>query len=56
MAIGRTFQESLQKAMRGLEIGRTGFDSITDLTATDAKATIRHELQNPGADRPVVCS
>ena len=51
MAIGRTFQESLQKAMRGLEIGRTGFDSITDLTATDAKATIRHELQNPGADR-----
>ncbi len=28
MAIGRTFQESLQKACRGLETGRTGLDSI----------------------------
>ncbi len=51
MAIGRTFQESLQKAMRGLEIGRTGFDPVVDADADDVKATIRHELQNPGADR-----
>jgi len=51
MAIGRTFQESLQKAMRGLEIGRTGFDPVIDANAVDVKATIRHELQNPGADR-----
>ncbi|WP_024873011.1 carbamoyl-phosphate synthase large subunit [Tolumonas lignilytica] len=51
MAIGRTFQESLQKAMRGLEIGRTGFDPIVDENTDDVKATIRHELQNPGADR-----
>ena len=51
MAIGRTFQESLQKAMRGLEIGRTGFDPVIDADADDVKATIRHELQNPGADR-----
>ncbi|WP_313953195.1 carbamoyl-phosphate synthase large subunit [Accumulibacter sp.] len=29
MAIGRTFQESLQKALRGLEIGVDGFDEIT---------------------------
>ncbi|MCL1487310.1 MAG: hypothetical protein MH186_04970 [Marinobacter sp.] len=26
MAIGRTFQESLQKALRGLEVGSDGFD------------------------------
>ena len=51
MAIRSYFQESLQKAMRGLETGKTGFDPVIDATATDAKATIRHELQNPGADR-----
>ena len=28
MAIGRTFQESLQKAIRGLETGRSGLDPI----------------------------
>ncbi|MGL1553626.1 hypothetical protein ACSTHM_23620, partial [Vibrio parahaemolyticus] len=28
MAIGRTFQESLQKALRGLETGLTGLDEI----------------------------
>ena len=28
MAIGRTFQESLQKALRGLETGRDGFDPV----------------------------
>jgi len=28
MAIGRTFQESLQKALRGLEIGVAGFDEV----------------------------
>jgi len=37
MAIGRTQQESLQKAIRGLEIGKDGFDEIMDLTADDAK-------------------
>ena len=26
MAIGRTFQESLQKALRGLEVGSAGFE------------------------------
>ena len=29
MAIGRTFKESLGKALRGLEIGRSGFDQLT---------------------------
>jgi carbamoyl-phosphate synthase large subunit len=46
MAIGRSFQESLQKAMRGLEVGSDGFDEqITDLE------TIKAELGNPGAQR-----
>jgi carbamoyl-phosphate synthase large subunit len=30
MAIGRTFQESLQKALRGLEVGISGFDPVLD--------------------------
>src|ERR671924_2413217 len=36
MAIGRTFQESVQKALRGLEIGICGFDPILDQDASDA--------------------
>lgn len=51
MAIGRTFQESLQKALRGLETGKDGFDNITDLTADDLKSTLRHELRLPGPER-----
>jgi len=51
MAIGRTFQESLQKALRGLETGMSGFDPITDLKHEDARDTLRRELSNPGADR-----
>lgn len=51
MAIGRTFQESLQKALRGLEVSRHGFDPITDLTKADALARIRLELKEPGCDR-----
>ena len=34
MAIGRTFQESIQKAIRGLEIGRDGFNEILDIKKT----------------------
>ena len=52
MAIGRTQQESLQKAMRGLEVGATGFDPIIeDLTAEDARADIIRELSQPGGER-----
>jgi len=51
MAIGRNFQESLHKALRGLETGKTGFDSVVNLADEAALATIRHELQSPGADR-----
>lgn len=51
MAIGRTFQESLQKAMRGLEVGSAGFDSIIDGTNPDLREELIGELVNPGAER-----
>src|SRR5437773_3167442 len=46
MAIGRTFQESLQKALRGLEIGVDGFN----LKTVDPE-TIADELAYPRAER-----
>ena len=51
MAIGRTFQESLQKAMRGLEVGSSGFEPVMDLKAEDANETLTRELSNPSAER-----
>ena len=51
MAIGRSQQESLQKALRGLEVGATGFDPIVDLNAEDARDDIVRELTQPGAER-----
>jgi len=51
MAIGRTQQESLQKALRGLEVGANGFDPIVDLNAEDARDDIVRELTQPGAER-----
>ncbi len=47
MAIGRTFQESLHKAIRGLEVGLYGLESIFDLTRIDAKTEIRSLLYQP---------
>jgi carbamoyl-phosphate synthase large subunit len=46
MAIGRTFQESLQKALRGLETGVDGLDE----KSTD-EDEIEAEMGNPGAER-----
>ncbi len=46
MAIGRTFQESMQKALRGLETGADGFDE----KSTDVDI-IENELGDPGPDR-----
>ncbi|NRP15443.1 MULTISPECIES: carbamoyl-phosphate synthase large subunit [unclassified Marinobacterium] len=51
MAIGRTQQESLQKALRGLEVGSEGFDPIVDITAEDARDKIVYELTTPGSER-----
>jgi carbamoyl-phosphate synthase large subunit len=51
MAIGRTQQESLHKALRGLETGVDGFDEIMDINVEGAMDKLRHELQTPGPDR-----
>jgi carbamoyl-phosphate synthase large subunit len=51
MAIGRTFPESLQKALRGLEIGVTGLDPKLDLAAPDLFETLRAEISTPGPAR-----
>jgi carbamoyl-phosphate synthase large subunit len=53
MAIGRTFQESLQKALRSLETGLTGLDEIeiAGLGIGDDKNAIRAALGTPTPDR-----
>ncbi len=51
MAIGRTFQESLQKALRGLEVGVDGFTPKLDMSLADPEGKLRNELSNPGPDR-----
>ncbi|KIQ96443.1 carbamoyl-phosphate synthase large subunit [Lysobacter sp. A03] len=52
MAMGRTFQESLQKALRGLETDKVGLDPTgIDLTTDEGMATIRRELKEPGPER-----
>jgi carbamoyl-phosphate synthase large subunit len=59
MAIGRTFQESLQKALRSLETGLSGLDEVAiegydaakGMEDTDNKAAIRAALGTPTPDR-----
>ena len=53
MAIGRSFQESMQKALRGLETGLTGFNEVEILGAGegDDKNAIRAALGTPTPDR-----
>ena len=51
MAIGRTFQESLQKAMRGLEVGSSGFEHMIDVDDEDLRDELLSELVNPTAER-----
>ena len=46
MAIGRTFKESMQKALCSLETGLTGFDSIDE-----SDEFVKHEIRRPNADR-----
>ncbi len=50
MAIGRTFTESLGKAMRGLEVDSCGFDKVVP-EDVDAKIFLQEKLAVPGADR-----
>ena len=55
MAIGRTFKESFQKALRGLEVGGFGFGCDgKDLWGTDSQPSveeIRAKLATPNAER-----
>ena len=51
MAIGRTFQESLQKALRGLEVDINGLSPIVDLASADVESKLRRELRVVSADR-----
>ncbi len=53
MAMGRTLQESLQKALRGLETGVDGLDEKLDTSLSDEEitSTLRQELRIPGPER-----
>ena len=52
MAIGRTFQESMQKALRSLETGLDGFDPQLSLPLTEEAAEkLSYELRWPGPNR-----
>ncbi len=56
MAIGRTFQESLQKGMRSMETGLTGLDEMDIRGAVDANGrmvrdVVRAAVARPGPDR-----
>jgi len=50
MAIGRTFQESIQKAIRGLETDRNGFDEILN-SETEDRSSLKQKLSLPTPDR-----
>src|SRR6056297_2928135 len=53
MAIGRTFKESLQKALRSLEVGLDGFDEVMleEHPDLDAGTLLRRELREAGPER-----
>ncbi|GAB4196583.1 MAG: carbamoyl-phosphate synthase large subunit [Wenzhouxiangellaceae bacterium] len=52
MAIGRTFQESLNKALRSLETGINGLDPVLQgETEEDRRAHLHYELKTPGNNR-----
>ncbi|MGA2410507.1 MAG: carbamoyl-phosphate synthase large subunit, partial [Candidatus Binataceae bacterium] len=52
MAIGRTFKESLQKALRSMELGSYGFETrVGGLTNEGALETIRARLETPNSHR-----
>ncbi|MEX0374526.1 carbamoyl-phosphate synthase large subunit [Spiribacter pallidus] len=51
MAIGRNFQESLQKALRGLENGLEGLDPRLSAEAPDYRDWVVQEIRHPGPER-----
>ncbi len=59
MAIGRTFQESLQKCLRSLDIGLMGLDEIAiegDADEDQGRAAVRARLVAPKPDRLLVAA
>ena len=55
MAIGRSFAESLQKALRGMETGLTGLDRVPDLMSA-SEQEIENALGRPTPDRLLVAA
>ncbi len=52
MAFGRTFQESLQKALRGMEMGWNGLSPVHEsYQGSDARSHLRRELKEAGPQR-----
>ena len=51
MAIGRTFQESLHKALRGLEVDSAGFEPRVDVSTEEGMIELRQQLREPGSER-----
>ena len=52
MAMGRNFQESLQKALRGLETGKVGLDPTRgEFASEDALIELKRQVREPGPDR-----
>jgi len=51
MAMGRTFQESMQKALRGLETGIDGLDPILDEEQLQDTGLLRNAIRKPSSDR-----
>ncbi len=51
MAIGRTFQESFQKALRGLEQDLSGLDERLDPGRQEEQEGVRHALRQPTPER-----
>ena len=51
MAVGRNFQESLQKALRSIESSFDGLDSITDIESIESKSSLIEKLKKPTPNR-----
>jgi carbamoyl-phosphate synthase large subunit len=51
MAIGRTFQESLQKGLRGLETDRDGLNRIISPTDPNLERELRSQIREPRGER-----
>ncbi len=57
MAMGRTFAESLQKAVRGLETGKVGLEPTgLDLSSEDDLVVLKRELESTGGRAAILCS